>query len=75
MESVLANEEWTFLFENEYETIEKNVKIRLNAGIANRVELLGAQLNLLAIHQRQLDLYAQLLLDQINLHNALGGGW
>ena len=50
----------------EYETIEKNVKIRLDAGIANRVELLGAQLNLLAIHQRQLDLYAQLLLDQIN---------
>lgn len=59
----------------EYETIHKNVKIRLEAGIANRVDLLGAQLNLLAIQQRQLDLYAQLLLDQITLHNALGGGW
>jgi len=59
----------------EYENIQKNVKVRFDAGIANRVELLGAQLNLLAINQRQLDLYAQLLLDQINLHNALGGGW
>lgn len=59
----------------EYQNIEKNVKVRFDAGIANRVELLGAQLNLLAIQQRQLDLYAQVLLDQVNLHNALGGGW
>jgi NodT family efflux transporter outer membrane factor (OMF) lipoprotein len=71
-ETQLANEAKRL---QEYETIHKNVKIRLDAGIANRVELLGAQLNLLAIHQRQLDLYAQLLLDQITLHNALGGGW
>ncbi len=39
------------------------------------LELLGADLNLLAVKQRQLDLYTQLLLDQVNLHNALGGGW
>ncbi len=47
----------------------------MDAGVANRVELLGADLNLLAVKQRQLDLYTQLLLDQVNLHNALGGGW
>ena len=71
-ETQLANEAKRLL---EYQNIQKNVKIRFDAGFANRVELLGAGLDLLAINQRQLDLYAQRLLDQINLHNALGGGW
>jgi len=60
---------------SEYRSSRSAVKGRVDAGVANRVELLGADLNLLAVKQRQLDLYTQLLLDQVNLHNALGGGW
>jgi NodT family efflux transporter outer membrane factor (OMF) lipoprotein len=59
----------------EYELIRKTQKSRVEAGVATKVELLGADLDLLAVKQRQLDIYAQLVLDQINLHNALGGGW
>ena len=60
---------------DEFRSIRETVKSRVDAGVANHVELLGAGLNLLAVKQRQLDLYAQLLLDQVDLHNALGGGW
>ena len=59
----------------QFQAMWKNAKVRLDTGLTNRVELLGAELDLLAVSQRQLDLYAQLLLDQINVHNALGGGW
>lgn len=60
---------------DEYQSIRASVKARVDAGVATQAELLGADLNLLAVNQRQLDLYGQLLLDQINLHGALGGGW
>lgn len=59
----------------EYVSIRKTVNIRVDAGVSNRVDLLGSELNMLAVKQRKLDLYGQLLLDQIKLHNALGGGW
>lgn len=59
----------------EYVSISKTVKSRVDAGVSNRVDLLGSELNMLAVNQRKLDLYGQLLLDQIKLHNALGGGW
>jgi multidrug efflux system outer membrane protein len=59
----------------EYVSIRKTVNIRVDAGVSNRVELMGSELNMLAVKQRKLDLYGQLLLDQIKLHNALGGGW
>ncbi|UCD52407.1 MAG: TolC family protein [Phycisphaerales bacterium] len=60
---------------DQFEAIRETVRRRVDAGVSNRVELLGAELNQLAVQQRQLDLYGQLLLDQVNLHNALGGGW
>ena len=59
----------------EYSAIRGAVKDRVDAGVATRIDLLGAKLNVMAVQQRRLDLYAQVLLDQIALHNALGGGW
>jgi multidrug efflux system outer membrane protein len=59
----------------EFEGLRANAKVRWDTGLSNRLDLLGADLNMLAVAQRQLDLYGQLLLDKIDLHNALGGGW
>jgi outer membrane protein TolC len=71
-EAQLANEAKRL---EQFQTMQKNAKVRLDVGLSNRVDFSIAELDLLAVRQRQLDLYAQLLLDQINLHSALGGGW
>lgn len=57
------------------EVARKAVNDRVVAGLATKVELLLEELKLLAADQRQLDLYTQILIDQTQLHSALGGGW
>jgi multidrug efflux system outer membrane protein len=59
----------------EYLLMRKAVEIRVEAGTNSKIDLLGSKLNVIAVQQSQLDLYAEVLLSQVEVHNALGGGW
>lgn len=50
-------------------------KVRLEGGIISKLELRQLEREHLGAQQKGLDLYAQLIKDMVDLHNALGGGW
>jgi multidrug efflux system outer membrane protein len=59
----------------EYLLMRKAVEIRVGAGTNSKIDLLDSKLDVIAVQQRQLDLYAEVLLSQVEVYNALGGGW
>ncbi len=49
--------------------------VRFKGGIISKLELRQMEREQLGAQQKGLDLYAQLINDMVDLHNALGGGW